>query len=86
MAGVSFNREVKEDLKRAVSCIEESKDSLKKGCVNSVALAEDTGSEKYTQSGKNMEEGCNALCKTFDELTEVFGKLITYYTRLEEAL
>lgn len=86
MAGVSFNREVKEDLKRAMAHIDESKESLKRGYSNSVVLAEETGSEKYLQSAKNMEEGCRALEATFNELTDVFGKLTQYYTRLEEAL
>ena len=86
MAGISFNTEAKDSLKRGGGIIEDAKTSLKKGVTNSVELAETTGSAKYIASAHNMEESSNALHATMDEVIDIFGRLVKYYENIESAL
>ncbi len=86
MAGISFNTEAKDNLKRVGGIMEDAKASLKKGITNSVELAESTGAAKYIASAHNMEEAGNALLVSMDEVVEVFAKLVKHYENVESAL
>lgn len=86
MANISFNREIIPDLSKAKQLIGETSPTIRKGVENSVAVAEETGSEKYINSAHNMAEAAQKLMKCGEELEETYGSLLNHYKRLEDAL
>lgn len=86
MAVTSYNPEIIEKAPSLISEVEEIGSSSRVGVVNTVEVADFTGSAKFSEHVNNMAEQQVQFEKSTAELVEISNNWVKWYEKLNEGL
>ena len=81
---ITLNTDNLETIKNNRTVYADAAESYKKGVGVCVEICDETGVKSFMETGKNLEEGGQAFCKTLVEMDELLQKVIEEYQETDE--